>query len=35
LRALPRGARVEPLMVVDEQMHFALPAALRRLPLTN
>jgi 4-hydroxy-3-methylbut-2-enyl diphosphate reductase len=35
LQALPRGARVEPLEVVDEQMHFALPAALHRLPLTN
>jgi 4-hydroxy-3-methylbut-2-enyl diphosphate reductase len=33
LQALPRGARVEPLEVVDEQMHFALPAALQRLPL--
>ncbi len=31
LMALPRGARVETLEVVDEQMHFALPAALRRL----
>jgi 4-hydroxy-3-methylbut-2-enyl diphosphate reductase len=35
LQALPRGARVEPLEVVDEQMHFALPAALHRLPLAN
>jgi 4-hydroxy-3-methylbut-2-enyl diphosphate reductase len=33
LQALPRGARVESLEVVDEQMHFALPAALQRLPL--
>ena len=33
LRAEPRGAVVEPLTVVDEQMHFALPAKLRALPL--
>lgn len=31
LMALPRGASVETVDVVDEQMHFALPAALRRL----
>jgi 4-hydroxy-3-methylbut-2-en-1-yl diphosphate reductase len=35
LQALPRGARVEPLDVIDEQMHFALPAALHRLTLTR
>ena len=35
LQALPRGARVETLEVVDEQMHFALPAALHRLQLAN
>ena len=35
LQAQPRGARVELLEVVDEQMHFALPAALHRLPLGN
>ena len=35
LQALPRGARVETLEVVDEQMHFALPAALHRLPLAT
>ena len=33
LQALPRGATVETLDVVDEQMHFALPAALHRLAL--
>jgi 4-hydroxy-3-methylbut-2-en-1-yl diphosphate reductase len=32
LRARPGGARVELLEVVDEQMRFALPAGLRRLP---
>ncbi len=35
LMTLPRGARVETLEVVDEQMHFALPAALRRLQLAG
>ena len=35
LQALPRGARVETLDVVDEQMHFALPAAMHRLQLAN
>jgi 4-hydroxy-3-methylbut-2-enyl diphosphate reductase len=35
LRDLPRGARVELLEVVDEQMHFALPAALQRLQLAQ
>ena len=35
LRAEPRGARVEPLTVVDEQMHFALPAKLRTLPVAQ
>jgi 4-hydroxy-3-methylbut-2-enyl diphosphate reductase len=33
LRSLPRGAVVETLQVVDERMHFALPAELRSLPL--
>jgi 4-hydroxy-3-methylbut-2-enyl diphosphate reductase len=33
LMAAPRGATVETVEVVDEQMHFALPAALRRLQL--
>ena len=31
LRARPGGAHVDLLEVVDEQMHFALPASLRRL----
>ena len=35
LMALPRGASVETLDVVDEQMHFALPASLRRLQATH
>ncbi|MGI8575679.1 MAG: 4-hydroxy-3-methylbut-2-enyl diphosphate reductase [Egibacteraceae bacterium] len=35
LRARPGGALVEPLEVVDEQMHFALPASLRRLPIAS
>jgi 4-hydroxy-3-methylbut-2-enyl diphosphate reductase len=35
LEALPRGARVVPLEVVDEQMQFALPAAMQRLPLVS
>ena len=33
LRNRPGGAEVETLEVVDEQMHFALPAALRNLPI--
>ena len=33
LQALPRGATVQAVDVVDEQMHFALPAGLRRLQL--
>ena len=35
LRARPRGAEVEVLEVVDEQMHFALPASLRNLPVAQ
>jgi 4-hydroxy-3-methylbut-2-en-1-yl diphosphate reductase len=35
LRARPRGAEVEILEVVDEQMHFALPAGMRHLPVTQ
>ena len=35
LRARPRGAQVEILDVVDEQMHFALPASLRNLPVAQ
>lgn len=35
LRARPGGAEVEPLEVVDEQMHFALPAELRHLPIAS
>jgi 4-hydroxy-3-methylbut-2-en-1-yl diphosphate reductase len=35
LRNRPGGADVELLEVVDEQMHFALPAALRRLPVVD
>jgi 4-hydroxy-3-methylbut-2-enyl diphosphate reductase len=35
LEALPRGAQVVPLEVVDEQMQFALPAAMQRLPLVS
>ena len=35
LRAHPGGAQVDLLEVVDEQMHFALPAALRRLPVVD
>ncbi|HWB71162.1 MAG TPA: 4-hydroxy-3-methylbut-2-enyl diphosphate reductase [Egibacteraceae bacterium] len=35
LAARPGGASVETLRVVDEQMHFALPAPLRRLPLAG
>lgn len=33
LRGLPRGAVVEVLDVVEEDMHFALPSKLRSLPL--
>ena len=35
LRQQPRGAVVEPLTVVEEDMHFALPAKLRRLPVAG
>jgi 4-hydroxy-3-methylbut-2-enyl diphosphate reductase len=35
LQARPGGATVETVDVVAEQMHFALPAELRRLPLAN
>ncbi len=35
LQALDRGAEVERLTVVDEQMHFALPAKLRNLPVAR
>jgi 4-hydroxy-3-methylbut-2-enyl diphosphate reductase len=35
LRARPGGAQVDLLEVIDEQMHFALPAALRRLSDDN
>jgi 4-hydroxy-3-methylbut-2-enyl diphosphate reductase len=35
LMAQPRGASVETVDVVDEQMHFALPASLRRLQLAS
>ncbi|MGH3666586.1 MAG: 4-hydroxy-3-methylbut-2-enyl diphosphate reductase [Egibacteraceae bacterium] len=35
LRQLPGGAEVEVLHVVDEQMHFALPAELRALPAAS
>jgi 4-hydroxy-3-methylbut-2-enyl diphosphate reductase len=35
LRARPRGATVKILDVVDEQMHFALPANLRNLPVAE
>jgi 4-hydroxy-3-methylbut-2-en-1-yl diphosphate reductase len=35
LRARPGGALVEPLEVVEEDMHFALPAGLRRLPVAQ
>ncbi len=35
LSATARGAEVERLTVVDEQMHFALPAKLRNLPLAG
>jgi 4-hydroxy-3-methylbut-2-enyl diphosphate reductase len=35
LKTRPRGAAVEVLDVVEERMHFALPAELRRLPLAS
>ncbi len=35
LQARPGGATVETLEVVDEQMHFSLPAQLRRLPVAS
>ncbi len=35
LRARPGGAVVETVDVVEEQMHFALPASLRRLPVAQ
>ena len=35
LQAADRGATVEPLTVVEEEMHFALPAALRNLPVVT
>ena len=35
LRADPRGAVVEPLTVVSEDVHFALPAKLRSLPVAQ
>ena len=35
LESRPGGAVVQPLEVVEEDMHFALPAALRRLPLLS
>lgn len=35
LQVQDRGARVERLTVVDEQMHFALPAKLRNLPIAS
>jgi 4-hydroxy-3-methylbut-2-en-1-yl diphosphate reductase len=35
LRARPGGAEVERLDVVEEDMHFALPAGLRRLPVAR
>ncbi|MGH8934306.1 MAG: 4-hydroxy-3-methylbut-2-enyl diphosphate reductase [Egibacteraceae bacterium] len=35
LEARPGGAKVEVVDVVAEQMHFALPSELRRLPLAN
>jgi 4-hydroxy-3-methylbut-2-enyl diphosphate reductase len=31
----PRGATVDVLDVVQERMHFALPARLRQLPITT
>ncbi len=35
LHGRPGGATVERLDVIDEQMHFALPAALRNLPIAQ
>ena len=35
LRARPGGVRVEVVEVVEEKMHFALPAGLRRLPVSS
>ena len=35
LRNRPQGAHVEILDVIDEQMHFALPAAMRDLPIAR
>ena len=35
LQARPGGATVETLEVVEESMHFALPAGLRRLPVSS
>ena len=35
LSAMDRGATVERLTVIDEQMHFALPAKLRNLPIAT
>ena len=35
LRARPRGAVVETLDVIDEQMHFALPSSMRDLPIAR
>jgi 4-hydroxy-3-methylbut-2-en-1-yl diphosphate reductase len=35
LRHAPRGAEVTTLDVIDEQMHFALPAQLRNLPVAQ
>jgi 4-hydroxy-3-methylbut-2-en-1-yl diphosphate reductase len=35
LRSQPRGAAVTTLDVIDEQMHFALPARLRNLPVAQ
>ena len=35
LQSRPGGAVVEPLQVIEEDMHFALPAELRRLPVAQ
>ena len=35
LRSQPRGAAIETLDVIDEQMHFALPSSLRSLPVAR
>ena len=35
LRSRPRGAVVETLDVIDEQMHFALPSSMRDLPIAR